>query len=225
MYLLCCGIFDWYIHSNQNWCYWLLNHKHADTCVRTHMLKHACMHAYLKSMESKLKREKQWEIGKESEHAQTSERSSEREWERKSRIHCNTLQHTAAHCNALQHTLQHTATHSQKHEQHHSAWVNCNNCNSQKQFIQMMVMELHMIGDLSRNGDTLEHTAPHTATRCNTLQHAAAYCNILQHATTHCNALWHTATHCNTLRHTATHCNTPSTTFVHDQQWVSMPPN
>ena len=84
--------------------------------------------------------------------------------------------------------------------------------------------------DRGKEGNTLQHTLQHTATRCNTLQHAATCCNrsrrrkharrretgkqgdtlqqFLQHTPTHCN--WtegrrdgarHTATH------TATHCN------------------
>ena len=55
---------------------------------------------------------------------------------------------------------------------------------------------------------SLELTATHCNTRCNTLQHTATHCTTLQHTATHCNTPQHTATQGNTLQHTATHCNT-----------------
>jgi len=56
--------------------------------------------------------------------------------------------------------------------------------------------------------NSLQRTATHTATHCNTLQSTAMHNNTLQHTTTHCNTQQHTATHCNTLQHTAARCNT-----------------
>ena len=56
--------------------------------------------------------------------------------------------------------------------------------------------------------NTMQDTATHTATHCNTLQHTATHCNTLHHTATHCTTLQHTATHCTTLQHTTTHCNT-----------------
>jgi len=97
----------------------------------------------------------------------------------------------------------------------------------------------------SQDRNTLQHTATHCNTHCNTLQHTATHCNnsvwlwILWHegrmTATHCNTLQLNATHCKTLQHTAsitsgtefcgtkvswvqqtsTHCNTMHHTATH----------
>ena len=68
----------------------------------------------------------------------------------KSRVHCNTLQHTAMHCN----TLQYTATHR-----------NIENA--------CMYIHMHTIRDGIQEQGTLLHTLLHTATHGNTLQRTA----------------------------------------------------
>jgi len=81
------------------------------------------------------------------------------------------LQYVAIHCNRLQRSV----------------------FNRNTNFCCAATVNLDCLAEVSRDSQTLQHTA--------------TYCNALQDTATHCNTLQHTVTHC-TLQHFATHCNT-----------------
>ena len=115
------------------------------------------------------------------------------------RMHCNTLQHTATRCNTLQHTATTTnvldmpnkcAQGSMRHTLQRAA-TRCNTlqhaatrCNTLKNTITTThVLDLH---NLSARHAKLKHSATHTSTHCNTLQHTTITTHVLD--TTHLHA-------------------------------------
>jgi len=64
--------------------------------------------------------------------------------------------------------------------------------------------------------NTLQHTLQLTATHCNT------HCNSLQHTATHCNSRQHTATHCNSLRHNRIHPFCIYVLFIEDDHPIRL---
>ena len=136
-----------------------------------------------------------------------------------SATHCNILQHTATHCNTL-------------HIIHiYFTWLNrpfrcghhLSHCSIHYGTLVMSLYTHHT----ATHCNTLQHTATHSAARCNTVvslwtYYTATYCNTPTHSVTHCNIVvsrsrstCYTATHCNTLQHTATHYNTLQRTTTH----------
>ena len=110
------------------------------------------------------------------------------EFQWRTAMHCDKLEHTSTCCN----TLQHAAT-------------RCNHANTPGAEVQQRAATHY---NILRHNTTHCNTLQHIATYCNTLQRSATPCNTLQHIATHCNTLQHSATLCNTLQHIETHCNT-----------------
>jgi len=93
--------------------------------------------------------------------------------------HCNTLLHTATHCDILQRETHHESTTRAQRETHDHQG--------------------------RRMTQSLQCTATHSTTHCNTLQPTAAHDHqaCMMTPATPCATLQHT--HCSTLQHTATH--------------------